>query len=156
MVRERFERWIGSYEQVSKWLSKYEPLETQLDRNDGFIRIENFLPEFVASEILEVLKQLPEKRWDVRETTQDVQAIHRFNSAKPMPGNESDDLHMITRLFSSLLPEKMHTFQAGEQQCCCQYRTKQIVPAVLSKRDINRGITSRSMTIMHTWTCRWR
>jgi hypothetical protein len=66
------------------------------------------------------LQHLPEKRWAVRETTQAVQAVHRFHSAKPKLDDESDDLSMITRVISSLLPEKMHTFQAGS--FCVSFR----------------------------------
>lgn len=43
----RAAHWLNSYSKASKWMGRYN-LHQMLDENGGLIRIENFLPPFVA------------------------------------------------------------------------------------------------------------
>jgi hypothetical protein len=62
---QRYRKWINSYADVSAWLEKYGDLEQQLDDNGGLVKIENFLPTFVAEGILQMLQGIDDKTWNV-------------------------------------------------------------------------------------------
>jgi hypothetical protein len=64
-ARQRFRKWINSYADVSDWLEKYGDIEQQLDDNGGLVKIQNFLPTFVAEGILEMLQGIDDKTWNV-------------------------------------------------------------------------------------------
>jgi hypothetical protein len=64
-ARQRFRKWINSYADVSAWLEKYGDIEQQLDDSGGLVKIQNFLPTFVAEGILEMLQGIDEKTWNV-------------------------------------------------------------------------------------------
>jgi hypothetical protein len=64
-ARQRFSKWINSYPDVSAWLEKYGDLEQQLADDGGLVKIENFLPIFVAEGILEMLQGINDKTWNV-------------------------------------------------------------------------------------------
>ena len=66
-ARRRLMRWLNDYDTVSAWLERRLPhgLEAALARGNGFVRIEHFLPEFVATGVLQLLTSIPESSWNV-------------------------------------------------------------------------------------------
>jgi len=49
-AQRKFYNWLNSYNAVSEWLAKYE-LESLIQQHGGLVKIQNFLPTFVADGI---------------------------------------------------------------------------------------------------------
>lgn len=65
-AKTKFKKWLNSYGDVSSWIEKKCPdLEQLLDESGGLVKIENFLPPFVADGVLELLEAIDEKTWNV-------------------------------------------------------------------------------------------
>uniref|UniRef100_A0A383W562 Fe2OG dioxygenase domain-containing protein n=1 Tax=Tetradesmus obliquus TaxID=3088 RepID=A0A383W562_TETOB len=112
-ARQRFRKWINSYPDVSAWLEKYGDLEQQLDDNGGLLKIENFLPTFVAEGILEMLRGIDDKTWNLTAAGDDYvhnNIRHEFLSVKQGPPGLQD----VFRIFTLLLPDSLFTFSAAK------------------------------------------
>lgn len=62
---KRLWKWLDSYELVSSAIEEHGDLVELLEAGGGICKIENFLPEFAAEGILEVLEQCEESDWNV-------------------------------------------------------------------------------------------
>jgi hypothetical protein len=108
--------WLDDYNKVSKWLSKWD-LEQLIEDNDGFHKIKNFFPPFVAQEALNILERLPATAWIPTAAEEDHthnNIEHSFLSTKD-PSHS--DLQLVLRAFSILLPEShLSSFSAGKYE----------------------------------------
>ena len=66
-------------------MSQYDPLEEMLTREGGIVRILNFLPGWVAQEMLRILQMLPQQQWEVQQNSCEQETVHRFHVAQPAP-----------------------------------------------------------------------
>lgn len=64
-ARLKFRKWLKSFEDVSAWFGKHGDLEQLLEEHGGLVKIDNFLPTFVAEGMLEMLQSIDEKTWNV-------------------------------------------------------------------------------------------
>jgi len=110
---KRYEAWLQDPGKVMGWIGKFN-LEKLLDKSGGLAKISNFLPDYVAEGVLEVLKQVPAKHWNVTEAERnpaDNNIAHKFWSSKTAPGLEA-----IVRAISVLQPGRINTFSAGKYE----------------------------------------
>lgn len=107
---QRAKQWINSYENVVDWFAKWD-FDSLLEDDTKIVRIREFLPNFVAEEILAVLQRLPDKYWELSETSGDYEANHSFRKTKSCA-----ELESIFRLFSALFPSHIPSFNAAKYQ----------------------------------------
>eukprot|EP00798_Chlamydomonas_sp_ICE-L_P018994 gene18994-25578_t len=109
-AHSKAEAWMDSFPKVSKWMGQYD-VEALIQKSGGLVRVSNFLPDFVADALHDSLDAIPEKSWLMTSAGQDHSQnniLHAFWSTKQAPG-----LDRITRLFSTLVPDSLHTFSAA-------------------------------------------
>ncbi|KAL6070375.1 uS12 prolyl 3-hydroxylase [Balamuthia mandrillaris] len=95
----------------SNWVRTQYDIETLLDENQGLVKISNFLPDVVASKLLELFSVISEEEWVITEAEQNYEANninHAFMSSKQFPNHEA-----VFDMFRSLLPHLESTFSAG-------------------------------------------
>eukprot|EP00882_Tetradesmus_deserticola_P015103 GHRQ01016079.1.p1 GENE.GHRQ01016079.1~~GHRQ01016079.1.p1 ORF type:complete len:321 (+),score=104.82 GHRQ01016079.1:337-1299(+) len=112
-ARQKFRKWVSSYADVSAWLAKYGDLAQQLDDNGGLVKIENFLPVFVAEGILEMLQGINDETWNLTAAGDEYvhnNIQHEFLSVKQGPPG----LQEVFRVFTLLLPDSLFTFSAAK------------------------------------------
>jgi hypothetical protein len=63
-VNKRLAKWLDSFEKVSAAVDRHDLLQL-LEEGGGICKIENFLPTFVAEDIMEALEQFTEADWNV-------------------------------------------------------------------------------------------
>lgn len=87
-----FDEFVNSYTQVCNWFSKGAPLRERLEKGGGLIRLEKFLPTYVADGILGVLEGVGSDKWSQTAAAQDYKQnniSHQFWSTKQAPGKLS-------------------------------------------------------------------
>lgn len=62
--------WLDSYPRVSRWAARYDLLRL-IDGGGGIVRLDDFLPSFVAEGALRMLQDLPPGRWNDTAAEQD-------------------------------------------------------------------------------------
>ena len=62
--------WLKDTKAVRSHLDDNINLFDKLEKSDGLIRIENFLPQHVAEFALDCVRQIPEEEWGIREIDQ--------------------------------------------------------------------------------------
>jgi hypothetical protein len=62
-VVSRAVAWLESYPKVSRWAARYDLLRL-IDGGGGIVRLDSFLPGFVAEGALRMLEGLPPGRWN--------------------------------------------------------------------------------------------
>eukprot|EP00878_Enallax_costatus_P031818 GHUV01034867.1.p1 GENE.GHUV01034867.1~~GHUV01034867.1.p1 ORF type:complete len:157 (+),score=45.87 GHUV01034867.1:566-1036(+) len=113
-ARTKFKKWLNSYNDVVSWFEKKCPdLEQLLEEHGGLVKIENFLPAFVADGILELLENIDDRTWNLTAATDDYthnNIRHEFLSVKTGPPVLDD----VLRVFTLLLPDSLFTFSAAK------------------------------------------
>lgn len=149
-----FEAWVNDVEAVSTWMEKYD-LEAMLKKGLGIVKIEDFLPPFVAEGALQVVSSISDTDWVATEAQQDYaqnNIRHSFMSVKTAPG-----LGEIQRLLLMLLSDRLHTFSAARYEA-----THHIEPhddRQYSKVMMNDGEVvecSRDIAVIYYLTKDWR
>lgn len=113
-VSGKARRWIDSFDAVSKWMSQYDILQ-RLKQNE-IVKINNFLPDYVAEEALRILESIPSEKWLDTSADEDYSKNnieHRFQSSK----SGSSALEDLLRVFSVLLPDQLNVFSAAKYMC---------------------------------------
>mmetsp|Transcript_15660 Transcript_15660/g.27321 ORF Transcript_15660/g.27321 Transcript_15660/m.27321 type:complete len:242 (-) Transcript_15660:1709-2434(-) len=109
--------WLGNVGAVESFMSRYDVVDL-MEKSDGLVRIDDFLPDFVAEYALTMIKDLPEERWSVRKDADDAKkntTQHRFYVATPDTA-KGDPLNLLTNVIKTLLPEKRSVFSAGRYE----------------------------------------
>lgn len=78
LSRKKLLKWLDSFERVSAAVEKHGDLVQLLEAGGGICKMENFLPEFVAEGIYDMLENFTEAEWNVR--MQLVHLLVRFSS----------------------------------------------------------------------------
>mmetsp|Transcript_4802 Transcript_4802/g.5928 ORF Transcript_4802/g.5928 Transcript_4802/m.5928 type:complete len:238 (+) Transcript_4802:2-715(+) len=103
------ESWLSDIKGLKKWAEKIN-VEKLLAENDGFVLVENFFPDFVASGALKALKELPEDEWDVSNgSTEEYNDVSHSFFSNDSYGIVPD----IIRAFMVLLPNKLPSISAA-------------------------------------------
>jgi hypothetical protein len=58
-------KWLDSFDKVSAAVEKHGDLQQLLEQGGGIVKVENFLPTFVAEGIYHLLEQFSEADWNV-------------------------------------------------------------------------------------------
>ncbi|GLI68866.1 hypothetical protein VaNZ11_013412 [Volvox africanus] len=152
-VSEAYEHWMNDYRVASSWIAKKQ-LERAVDANGGLVRLENFLPEFVAEGILATVGAVSDEQWNDTSASTDYRQnniSHSFSSVKHARG-----LDAVVRLFSLVRPGSLNAFSAA-RYC----KTDHIAPHddrayTQVKLDSGRIITaSRTLAIIYYLTRDW-
>ena len=83
-------QWLQDEKLVREHLDRID-LFDRLEKSDGLVRIENFLPLHVAEDALKWIKSIPQRDWEVREIDRETSlsnedtAQHRFFVKKVFP-----------------------------------------------------------------------
>ncbi|KAK3238521.1 hypothetical protein CYMTET_51474 [Cymbomonas tetramitiformis] len=105
-----YEEWIESNEKINMWLGQYD-IVTLLNENNGLVKIENFLPDFVAEGALKAVESIPEEEWEITEanhTYEDNDIQHKFWSTE-----DAEAVADLRRVLWMLLPKKFPSFSAA-------------------------------------------
>ncbi|GIL72735.1 hypothetical protein Vretimale_4446 [Volvox reticuliferus] len=149
-----YERWINNYRVASLWIAQ-KHVERAVDANGGLVRLENFLPEFVAEGILSTVGAVSDEQWNDTSANTDYRQnniSHSFSSVKHAKG-----LDAVVRLFSLVRPGSLNSFSAAKY---C--KTDHIAPHddrayAQVKLDSGRIITaSRTLAVIFYLTRDWR
>ncbi|GAB4812976.1 hypothetical protein N2152v2_000022 [Parachlorella kessleri] len=103
--------WLNSYAKASTWMGRYD-IHRLLDASGGLVRIENFLPEFVAEAVLQVLQAIPTAKWNPTTAGKDYaqnNISHQFWSTK----HASAIIDAVVRVIGLLLPGQLNAFSAA-------------------------------------------
>ncbi|KXZ57006.1 hypothetical protein GPECTOR_1g909 [Gonium pectorale] len=145
---------MNNYRLASACIAKHD-VEGAVERAGGLVRIENFLPEFVAEGILATIEAVSDEQWNETSAREDYthnNIDHSFSSVKQARG-----LDAVTRLFSLVRPGALNSFSAA-RYC----RSDHIAPhddrAYTQVRlDNGRVITtSRTLAVIYYLTKDWR
>ncbi|GLC38925.1 hypothetical protein PLESTB_000462000 [Pleodorina starrii] len=149
-----YERWINNFKVASSWIEKHD-VERAVDANGGLVRIENFLPEFVAEGILATVAAVPEERWNDTSASTDYRQnniSHSFSSVKHARG-----LDAVVRLFSLVRPDSLNAFSAAKY--CKQDHIAPHDDRAYTQVQLDNGrviITSRTLAVIYYLTRDWR
>lgn len=61
-------KWLDSFDKVSAAVEKHGDLQQLLEQGGGICKIENFLPNFVAEGIHQLLESFTEEDWNVSDS----------------------------------------------------------------------------------------
>lgn len=61
-------KWLDSFDKVSAAVEKHGDLQQLLEQGGGICKIENFLPNFVAEGIHQLLETFTEEDWNVSDS----------------------------------------------------------------------------------------
>lgn len=146
--------WLSNKDEIQKHLSSLNIFE-KLAASDGLIRIENFLPDVVATRSLEILENISE--WEIRQNnkTSNDAAKHQFYAAHPI--NEEDPLTLLMTLMQSIWPGKRSVFTAGKYNAGNHIDEHDDHAYVNDKRtgDTKKVLCSRDIAVIYYLTKDW-
>lgn len=143
------------------WRSNFD-VEQLLEKNGGFVKISNFLPEDVidptsanllrniANNVLATVKSIKSAEWEISEAEDDEEAQdtdHTFFSSDSFPNCRS-----IFRMFRRLIKGKNSTFSAGK------YTKGHFIDehSDSAKQIIGDELYSRSIALVYYCTKDWK
>jgi hypothetical protein len=71
---QRALNWLNSYPTVAKWMRQYDILQL-IDSSGGFAIVDNFLPQDVALGAIQILENIPARRWNDTAADEDYTVI---------------------------------------------------------------------------------
>mmetsp|Transcript_523 Transcript_523/g.969 ORF Transcript_523/g.969 Transcript_523/m.969 type:complete len:332 (-) Transcript_523:64-1059(-) len=152
-------KWLASPAVRGKHLAKFDLIEL-LEKNDGLVRINNFLPAEAAEAAYSIVNGLGKERWEVRKNVDNAKrntTQHKFHIAAPAD-TKGDPLNLLTDLISSLLPEKRSVFNAARYNRG-HHITEHDDHALVyhqEKGDEDPVLCSRDIAVIYYLTKDWR